>query len=158
MTDLRDNLDPDYRSQADAMLTSQVEESFEELVDTGRKLRQQNFLVNAGGAAALLAYLGTGKASDAHIWPLLVFLTGLVSGGIELRALFNFYGTLHTDAIERRGRFTANEVGFGNSAPPDDIGKCGRTIAKWSGYISQWSFPIGVIVGLWAFLGTLATQ
>jgi hypothetical protein len=58
MPDLRSQLDPEVQRRADKELTSQVDRSFEEGIETGHKLTQHNFLVNAGGAAAVLAYMG----------------------------------------------------------------------------------------------------
>jgi hypothetical protein len=141
MPDLRSQLDPEVQRRADKELTSQVDRSFEEGIETGHKLTQHNFLVNAGGAAAVLAYMGSSQRADFAIWPLACFLVGVVASGLELRFLAKFFKALHGDAVRRRSEFVRDKLGLSDAVPSPDVGKFASRVHAWSGFIAQGAFP-----------------
>jgi len=151
MSDLRSKLDPETQRRADQELTAQANRSFEEGIETGYKLIQHNFLVNAGGAATLLAYMGSGHRVDFAIWPLACFLVGVVASGLELRFLAQFFKALHDDAVRRRSEFSRDKLGLCDAAPPRDVGQWALRVHAWSGFVAQGAFPIGVIVGVFFY-------
>ena len=73
--------------------------AFDEIFKLDANLTNNNFLVNAGGAAATLAFMGakTGAVAAA-VWPLLFFTVGLIATGLEIRTLLLF-GERHKDAV-----------------------------------------------------------
>jgi hypothetical protein len=148
MTMLRSECNDQLQSALDDALDAQVNRAFDESIEYGRKLSQQVFLVNAGGAAAVLAYLGSTGGSGYAYWPLLCFLVGLVCGGVELRCLANFFFALHLDAMERRRKWVEDEIKVSEVVPTSSIARWDRRIGTECGRIAQAAFPIGVLVGL----------
>jgi hypothetical protein len=151
MADLRSQLDPETQRRADQELTSQIDRSFEQLIETERKLTQHNFLVNAGGAAAALAYMRSSQGTGFAIWPLACFLVGVVASGIEVRFLAKFFKALHDDAVRRRSQFTQDKVSLSDAVPIPDVGKYPSRVHHWSGLVAQWAFPVGVVLGIFSY-------
>jgi hypothetical protein len=133
-------------------LRSQKEQTFDNVVETDWRLTQHNFLVNAGGSAAVLAYLGTSSSSKFAVWSLVCFLVGVVASGIEIRALLAIYSGLHIDAVNRLNGFMKNEFPAENAVPQPDVVKVPSKINHWSGLVAQVSFAVGIFVGLFLFL------
>lgn len=154
MGNLRSELDPDTREKADAELTSQVNRAFDELIETARKLSQHSFLVNSGGAAAILAFIGTNPDASFAFLPLIFFLVGVVASGLELRFLLKSLAALHRDAISRRSEFVLDRLPLTNAGPVANVGSWDTKLSGWSGDVAQASFPLGVVLGIviWAFL------
>jgi hypothetical protein len=67
MPDYRQDIDKDLVKDIDAELHAQTKQTFDKVVETDWRLTQHNFLINAGGAAAMLAYLGSSSASKFAI-------------------------------------------------------------------------------------------
>ena len=61
------------------------------IIETGWRLTQHNFITNAGGAVAILGFLGTESAGSWAIIPLLIFALGIISSTVEIRALLATY-------------------------------------------------------------------
>ena len=58
MGDLRDDLPEELRREIDGHMEKHLAEVFEEMNARQRQLSQHNFLSNAGGAVAVLAFIG----------------------------------------------------------------------------------------------------
>jgi hypothetical protein len=145
------DLDPEVAAAIANELSAQTRQCFDKVIETDWRLTQHNFLMNAGGAAAVLAYLGSTPTPRFAIWPLLLFLIGVVASGIEIRALLSVYDALHKDALRRRAGFTSNELRVKESVPTAGVTGCASHINHWSGVVSQVSFVLGVAVGTWMF-------
>ena len=152
MQGMRSGLNPNLQAKADAELTSQINRAFDELVDTGRKLSQHSFLVNSGGAVAVLAFIGANPKASFAWWPLACFLLGVVASGLELRFLVHFFAALHADAVQRRRDFTTDQLPLDKAVPPSDVGSCYSKAYGWSGGIAQVAFPLGIAIGIVAFI------
>ena len=150
MNEPRNQLDPETQLRANEELTA-VNRSFEELISIGHKLTQHNFLVNAGGAAAVLAYIGSTPGAGFAMWPLACFLVGVVATGVELRSLATFFEALHKDAIHRRAEFRKGKLDLSDAVPPPDLGRPTR-VHYWSRQFAQWAFPVGVTLGVIFYL------
>ena len=133
-------------------LRSQKEQTFEKIVETDWRLIQYNFLVNAGGAAAALAYLGTSSSSRFVVWSLLCFLVGVIASGAEIRALLAVYSGLNRDALDRLNGFMNNRLSAEAAVPKLDVVKVPSRINHWAGRTAQIFFVLGVVVGLVLFL------
>jgi hypothetical protein len=133
-------------------LHSQTKQTFDKVVETDWRLTQHNLLVNAGGSAAVLAYLGTSASSKFAVWSLLCFLVGVIASGVEIRALLAIYSELHNDALNRLSGFMKNELPVEKAIPSTTITKVPSRVNHWSGWVAQTSFVLGVGVGLFLFL------
>ena len=151
MDERREQLTPDTADAIAQELSEQCRETFQKVVETDWRLTQHNFLVNAGGSAAVLAFLGSGARPTYAGWALVLFLVGVVASGIEVRALVDVYAALHNDAIRRRSGFMSNELAVRDSVPKPGLAGKAATINHWSGVVSQFAFILGVIVGLWGY-------
>lgn len=147
MSDYRKNLDEDLAKALDAELHTQTKQTFDKVVETDWRLTQHNFLINAGGAAAVLAYLGSSSSSKFAIWPLLLFVVGVIASGIEIRALLQVYRSLHKDALRRLNGFMRNTLST-DEITPKGIAPIASRVNHWSGLAAQASFVLGVGVGL----------
>ena len=87
----RKDLDEELSNALTSELHAQTKQTFDKVVETDWRLTQHNFLINAGGAAAVLAYLGASSSSKFAILSLLCFLVGVVASGIEIRMLLSSY-------------------------------------------------------------------
>jgi hypothetical protein len=134
------------------MLNRQVNTSFEAIVSTDKWLTQHNFLVNAGGAAAILSYLSSAPENQFAIVPLIIFILGVVASGIEIRYLLKVHGELHQDAIRRRGGFVSDELTVGDAANVQAPTKRSKNINHYSGVVAQWSFVIGCATGIIGYI------
>jgi hypothetical protein len=132
-------------------LTEQVNRCFEEFLAASYKLSQHNFLVNAGGATAVLAYIGSTSDATFAILPLVCFLVGIIACGVELRSLSTFFNVLRQDAIRRRVGFARGEIDLPNAAPPPDLGQP-TWVHRVSAFIARWAFPAGVALGMIFYL------
>jgi len=141
-------LEPEVGQPVLSTLSDQVRESFDKIVETDKWLTQHNFLVNAGGAAAVLGYIGTSPSSTYAVFPLLIFLIGVVASGIEIRGLLSIYGHLHEDALRRRGGFVSDQINVKEAATIKDVPKWSKRANHWSGVVAQLSFVLGCIVGI----------
>jgi len=148
MDETRNKLHPDFAAAMGKELSAQVRLCFDKSVETNWRLVQHNFLVNAGGSAATLAYLGTEPTAIFAIWPLLCFLIGVVTSGVEIRSLLSIYGALYKDARRRHTGFTADKLSVKELSPSSDVAKCADRINQWSGWIAQAVFVVGVVVGV----------
>jgi len=133
-------------------LRSQTKQTFDKIVETDWRLTQHNFLVNAGGSAAALAYLGTSAGSKFAVWSLLCFLVGVIASGVEIRALLAVYNGLHNDALNRLSGFMNNQLPLEKAVPIAKITKIPSRVNHWSGWVAQISFVLGVVTGLKLFL------
>ena len=154
---LRKNIgDPELLERMDAELRAQVADSFSHLLATDQKLTQYSFLVNSGGAAAVLAFLGAAEPASFAWWPLGCFLVGAIASGLELRFHLWWLAELNSDAARRQSEFHAGTLPFNEAVPSPEIGKWRRRIHHWSGLVAQATFPLGVLAGAVALACTKA--
>lgn len=146
------DLDEETAEQLSSVLESQSRTSFEAIVATDKWLTQQNFLVNAGGSAAVLSYLASGQASTLAVFPLTLFLLGVVASGIEIRYLLKLHSELHEDALRRRSGFVSNKLSVAEAADVKAPKPTTSNIHKYSGIISQSAFIVGCVIGVWGLL------
>lgn len=146
------DLPPDLAASIVDELSSQARQTFDKVVETDWRLTQHNFLVNAGGAAAVLAYLGSDPTPTFAIWSLACFVVGVVASGIEVRALVLIFASLHKDALRRRAGFVENKLLAKDLGPPENVGGCATPIHNWSGWLAQIAFVAGVVVGITLFV------
>lgn len=141
-------LDPEVGQPILTTLSNQERESLDKIVETDKWLTQHNFLVNAGGAAATLGYLGTNPSSTYAILPLLIFVVGIVASGIEIRGLLSIYSHLHKDALRRKRGFVSDEISVKEAASVEKVPKWSVRANHWSGLTSQISFVLGSVLGI----------
>jgi hypothetical protein len=133
-------------------LRAQARESLNKMAETDKWLTQSNLLVNAGGAAAVLGYLGTNPAACFAVVVLGIFLLGMIASGIEIRGLLDGYKHLHKDAIRRLRGFLSEELTARDVANPQNIGKRATRMNMLGGIFSQIAFAVGAIVGIIGYL------
>jgi hypothetical protein len=148
---VRSELNPDLQLKADNQLTWQVDYAFESLIEAGRSLSQHNFLTNAGGAAAVLALFAERELASVAIWPLTLFLVGVIVAGLEARFRVWFFLSLHSNAINRRAAFAADRLPLDKATPPTDLGSKYSRAAGACGALAHFAFPSGAVAGIIAF-------
>ena len=149
MNEKASELNPDVRQKLDEVLMKEGDRAFDEIPKLDANLTNNNFLVNAGGAAATLAFMGAKtEAAAAAVWPLLFFTVGLIATGVEIRALLYYFGERHNDAIRRRQGFASDRLTVRECLPTKDTGKFYARMNHWSGWVSQGCFMIGSLLGL----------
>ena len=148
-------LDRETAERLCSILEAQAKTSFEAAVAADKWLTQHNFLVNAGGAAAVLSYLGSGTAPVFAVIPLSLFLLGVIASGVEIRYLMRLHAELHQDAIRRRSGFVSDKYSVAEAADVQAPSKTTRNINHYCGLIAQGSFIIGALLG---FLGFVAHE
>ena len=148
MDELYKNLPPDLAASIVDELSSQARQTFDKVVDTDWRLTQHKFLVNAGGAAAVLAYLGSDPTPAFAVWPLVCFVFGVGASGIEIRTLLKIYSLLNKDALRRRAEFVENKISVKDLGPPANVGGCAAPINHLCGWLAQIAFVAGVVVGI----------
>jgi hypothetical protein len=149
MNEKASELSPDLRQKIDEVLMKEGDRAFDEIFKLDANLTNNNFLVNAGGAAATLAFMGakTGAVAAA-LWPLLFFTVGLIATGLEIRALLYYFGERHNDAVTRRQGFATNRLTVRECSPTKETGKFYARLNHWSGWVSQACFMVGSALGL----------
>lgn len=99
----------------------------------------------------MLGYLGSTPTPTHAIFPLVIFIIGIIASGIEIRGLLGIYSHLHKDALKRRGGFISDEFTVREAATVEVVPKKYTRANQWSGYISQASFILGCIVAVIGF-------
>jgi hypothetical protein len=146
------DLDKDTAEHLGSILEAQTKTSFNAIVETDKWLTQHNFLVNAGGAAAVLSYLSSDTPPTFAVIPLTIFLLGVIASGIEIRYLMKIHSELHEDAIRRRSGFVSNIFSIAQSADVQAPKTITKKINHYSGLVAQASFIVGCVVGIWGLL------
>ncbi|MCJ7508092.1 MAG: hypothetical protein MUO85_05090 [candidate division Zixibacteria bacterium] len=147
MNEKASELDPETRERIQSTLIAQRDQAFDKLIEMDSKFTQYNFLVNAGGAVATLAFIGSEKGTYLAMLPLICFVIGLVATGVQIRALLSFFSILREDASRRSLGFATGKLSVRESLPSQDIGKWTGKLNRWGGWVSQGAFIVGVIVG-----------
>lgn len=142
-----DELPHEMRLRIADQLLAQQEESLSAIKELDKRLTNTNFLTNGGGAVATLAFLETGADSQWVQCALILFIFGVVSTGIELRAMLNFYDELARETRRKHSGFLNNELSVEECLVALDVGKCYGAINHYAGLISQICFIAGVLVG-----------
>lgn len=112
------------------------------------KLTQYSFLANSGGAIAVLGFIGTNQANSMALWPLSLFVLGVICSGIEYRSLLIFFSALHTDALNRRKKYNAGVTNINELVPPKNVGGIHTKINHWAGIAAQVCFALGSLIGV----------
>lgn len=92
MNERASELSPNLRQKIDDALVKERDRAFEEIFKLDSNLTNNNFLVNTGGAAATLAFMGAKTGAAEAVWPLMFFTIGLIATGFEIRALLYYFG------------------------------------------------------------------
>lgn len=143
-----EDLDREIIEDLGSILMNQVNTSFAAVVGTDKWLRQHNFLINAGGAAAVLAYLSSENADSFLIYPLVIFLAGVVASGIEIRYLLKVHRELQEDARRRRGGFVLNQFNIAQAGDVQAPKPFTKNMSHYSGLVAQAVFAIGSTMGI----------
>jgi hypothetical protein len=122
------------------------------IIRLDEKLTQYSFLTNSGGAIAVLGFMGSGKASPSAVFPLAIFLVGIICSGIEYRSLLKYFYALYKDADKRKQRYDNGCDNVKKLVPPKDLGGLSDKINHWAGIVAQIAFVLGAIVGVSGFL------
>jgi hypothetical protein len=149
--ELQRDLPPETAAAIVDEISTQARQTFDKVVETDWRLTHHNFLVNAGGAVAVLAYLGSSPTPLFAVWPLCCFLVGVAASGIEIRALLRVFSLLHLDALRRRAGFVDNKLRV-NELSPANVGGLASPINHWCGWLAQISFVLGVVSGITLFV------
>lgn len=141
-------LNPDFREKIEDALMKERDQAFEEIFKLDANLTNNNFLVNAGDAAATLAFIGAKTGTAVAVWPLMFSTIGLIATGLEIRALLYYFGECHGDAVRRREEFASDKITVRECLPTNNTGKFYSRMNHWSGWVSQGSFIIGSLIGI----------
>lgn len=141
------DLSADAFRALDDELKGECSEAFQKLIETHSRITQHNFLTNAGGAAAVLAYLSTNPTPTFAFISLFIFTAGTIASGIEIKSLGNIYAAIHLDALRRRRGFNNNSLKLEDCVPPADLAKRDGTINRYAGNFSQLCFAVGALAG-----------
>ncbi len=142
---LKDETQTALRNQ----LEDQVKHSFDKLEDVSKLNTRHVFLVNAGGATATLAFIGTKTSSTFAIWPLLFFVVGVIACGIQLLMTTYVHKEIFEDTLIRRDKFYKE-----NSTVEDILPKIEEVtnskfqkIARKAYFTAHGSFIVGILSG-----------
>lgn len=150
--------DPQKKRAIEGELFAQLQLEFGRFENTARMYTQHIFIVNAGGSAATLAFLGTKTGSTFAIWPLPFFIFGVIACGAKLLAEFYLNRGTFNDALNRRNKFSETNEIEGLYPKEEEMKK--RTsyrIAHWASFIAHGLFIAGVISGWVAYWYSLPT-
>ncbi len=135
MSETAAELPPETRRALEDEMKAQSDQALERIVTLDTRLTQNSLLLNAGGAATTLAFMGAKGDASLAVWPLMCFVVGLIASGAEVRALLAFFDALHRDAIRRRQGFGDNNLTVRECLPPPDIGKRSRAVNHRAGWV-----------------------
>ncbi len=116
-------------------------------IESSWRLTQHNFISNAGGAVAILGYLGTDDPGSWAVYPLLLFALGIISSTVELRALVSIYSNLFHATSDVLNRIQDKDFSLKDTRLNTKASSAAGNVCKYASYISQLSFLLGVIVG-----------
>ncbi len=134
-------------------LHAQLKPTFGRFENAAKIYTQHIFIVNAGGSAATLAFLGTKTGSSFAIWPLLFFAAGVIACGFKLLAAFylekrTFYLVLNLgDKFSKTNKI---EDLYPKEGEMEKWTSC--RIGYWASFIAHGLFIAGVIAGGFAYL------
>lgn len=133
-------------------ISKQADRNFEEIKRLDSLLSRYGFLVNAGGAATTLAFIGTSEGrADIAVIPLVFFIVGLIATGFEIRTLLKLTGDRYGYISSRRELLRTKkieDIQIEKILFPPDFGKGLRNANHWSGVISQGAFILGAVLGV----------
>ncbi|QHI67905.1 hypothetical protein [Tichowtungia aerotolerans] len=147
-----------YTSEVDPVILKQrgdyISERWTQLHEVSTKAADETkkflFIVNAGGAVAVLSFIGVNETSDIALGAksaLILFCLGVVSVGILHARITHRLYDLFTDWRENCSKYWNQEIGYTQLTTEDekktDSDKCEFVI----GYISAAFFLAGLIVG-----------
>ncbi len=139
---------PQTKKTIENELFVQLNLALEKLDESARKYTQYIFIVNAGGSAATLAFLGTKTGSTFAIWPLLFFALGVIACGAKLLASFYLNKGSFNDALKRRTEFSKTNKIEGLYPKEGEMEKMtSYRIANWADFIAYGLFIEGVMTG-----------
>ena len=127
----------------------------DKVIECNWRLTQHNFLANAGGAVAILGFMGSDKSGTWAIYSLLFFALGIICSAIEVRALLEIFGDLHKAVTESIDRISGKVFSVEEALIRKDAGRLPGRINMMASYISQACFIIGVFIGGGAYIWAL---
>jgi len=119
----------------------------DKVIESNWRLTQQTFLSNAGGAAAVLGYMGSAEPGSWAIFPLVFFALGIVTSAIEVRALLHTYALLHNSTTQVLDRILGRDFSLKDTKLNTKKSKFAGNINLYAGMASQVFFVLGVGVG-----------
>jgi hypothetical protein len=148
MSDADNKLSPEAKERLKSYLGNAESQSLDKLSKACDKQTQYNFLVNSGGSAAVLAFLGTNTNSNFAIWPLTFFAIGLITCGVGLFAKVFLEGGTFQKISGIRSKLLDNSITSLKEMEIGDITKWySYQIAKYANYTAFGAFIVGVIIG-----------
>ncbi|PLW83238.1 hypothetical protein CWI75_07465 [Kineobactrum sediminis] len=116
-------------------------------IESSWRLTQHNFISNAGGAVAVLGYMGASNAGGWAVYPLLLFALGIISSTVEVRALLSTYACLYEATSDVLERILGRSFGLNDTKLDTKGSNVAGNVNKYASYLSQTSFIVGVLVG-----------
>lgn len=113
------------------------------------------FLTNAGGAAAVLGFLGTSSEAREALGPKLslgVFLLGLIATGALNAKLVHRIDSIFQQWRKNVSRYFQDEITWQELTEEDDRISWGSTKEYALGYLAFGSFIVGSLIGVAQFL------
>ncbi|MBC8553419.1 MAG: hypothetical protein H8D23_27700 [Candidatus Brocadiales bacterium] len=143
------DFEPEFQKKFSNVLSDQIKETFNKMEETAKSHTQHTFLVNAGGATAVLAFIGTKTGTNSAIWPLFFFVIGVIACGVQLLMMVYVHKFLFNDAIIRRNKFYEKDATLEDITPKvsDIENLIYQKIASWACFTAHGSFIVGVIIG-----------
>lgn len=147
-------LKPEAQMALMNQLRDQANEAFNKMEEVGKLHTQHLFLVNAGGAVAVLAFIGAKTNSAFAIWPLMFFVVGVIACGIQLLMMIYVYKELFNGALIRRNKFEEEDATVEDILPKvEDVNDLiYQIIARRAYFTAQGSFIVGVFAGGIAYI------
>lgn len=148
MSDTGNKLTPSAKEKLLIYLGNAENQVLDRLDKACNKQTHYNFLVNSGGSAAVLAFLGTGTNSAFAIWPLMFFTIGLILCGIGLFAKVYLENGMFYKISDAKGKLIDNSAKTLKDIDIGDVKKWySYQIAKYANYTAFGAFVVGVIIG-----------
>lgn len=145
-----ENLSPDLRNSRDNHINNRWSQLYSLSKDSGESVIKYLFATNAGGAIAVLTYLGAiasnGEAQLLVKLSVVIFFIGIIFVGIYKAYMVHSFESLFAHYQLLVSEYYDDKIGWGALTISDEI-KVGKPIAPYIfGYISFFSFIIGSIV------------
>ena len=145
-----ENLSPELRNSRDNHINNRWSQLYSLSKDSGESAIKYLFTTNAGGAVAVLTYLGAiasnGESQLLAKLALAIFFIGIISVGVYKAYMVHNFESLFSHYQQLVSEYYDEKIGWGALIKSDET-KVGKPIAPYIfGYISFFSFIIGSIV------------
>ena len=144
------NLSPELRNTRDNHIINRWFQLYSLSKDSGESAIKYLFATNAGGAVAVLAYLGAiASNGEPHLLAklsVIIFFIGIIFVGIYKAYMVHRFESLFSHYQLLVSEYYDDKTGWGALTKSDET-KVGKPIAPYIfGYISFFSFIVGSIV------------